>query len=204
MYNKTDIFNLALSALYLQKRIADSETDVSNETKVMQLHWKAAYYGALTDLDLDHAAKIAALALVQEDPDDFWDYAYSYPTDCVFIRRIISRNITDDTENFIDRKVGTYNGEKVIFTNESQAKLEYISSDVLPQDLSVEAAMYVAYKLASLSLPLIVGKDSEQTYKLLEVKKAQAYADAKAKDAKETNIYQAEWYRSEFAKTRLS
>lgn len=204
MYNKTDIFNLALSALYLQKKIADSETDTSNETKTLQTHWKAAYWGGLADMDLDHTSITAPLALVEEEPNSLWKYAYTYPADCVFLRRIVNTRTTDDLETKIDRKVGIHEGAKVIFTNEYDAELEYISSDVLPQDLTVEAAMYIAYKLAMLAMPLIVGKDSEEVAKTLTLLKAQSFADAVAKDAKETNIYQPEYARSEFAKARLS
>lgn len=204
MYNKTDIFNLALSALYLQKKIADSETDTSNETKTLQTHWKAAYWGGLAEMDLDHTAVTAPLALLVEEPNSLWKYAYTYPADCVFIRRIINTKTTDDLETKVDRKVGIHEGDKVIFTNEYDAELEYISSDVLPQDLSVEAAMYIAYKLAMLAMPLIVGKDSKEVASALQVLKAQSFADAVAKDSKETNIYQPEYMRSEFVKARLS
>ncbi len=204
MYNKTDIFNLALSALYLQRRIADSETDTSNETKILQLHWKAAFYGGLTDLDLDATSTTAALGLLSEDPDDFWDYAYYYPADCVFLRRIVSDRLTDDTESFVDFKVARIGAEQVILTNQSEAKAEYITSNTLPQDLSIEAALYIAYKLARMALPLIIGKDSKNVATDLEAKYRQAFLDAAAKGAKETNIYQAEWSRSEFVKARLS
>lgn len=204
MYNKTDIFNLALSALYLQKKIADSETDQSNEAKTLRTHWIGAYHGALAEMDLDHTATTAALTLIVENPNSLWKYAYTYPSDCVYIRRIVNDLTTDDNETKVDRKVGTRLGVKVIFANQYDAELEYISSSVLPQSLSVEAAMYVAYKLALLAMPLIVGKDSKEVAGMLLQLKAQAFADAVAKDSKETNIYQPEYARSEFVKARLS
>lgn len=207
MYDKTGIFNLALSALFLQKKISDSETDTSKETLILRSHWDAAWNIGLQELDTDSIAVTVALELLAEAPDSNWAYVYKYPVNCAFFRRIVplvGGQVTDDTIDAIDRKIGRYLTNKAIFTNEREAKGEYIPNDITPDDLNAEEALFIAYKLARLCLPLIIGKDSDNVAKLLEARYEQAHLDARAKSAKETSIYQEEWQRSEFVKHRLS
>jgi hypothetical protein len=207
MYDKTGIFNLALSALFLQKKISDSETDPSKEATILRSHWDAAWNIGLQELDTDSVAVTAALELLAEAPDSNWDYVYKYPDNCAFLRRIVPTlggEVTDDTLTVIDRKISRYLTNKAIFTNEIDAKAEYIPNDLSPDDLNAEEALFIAYKLARLCLPLIIGKDSDNVAKLLEARYQQAHLDARAKSAKETNIYQEDWQRSEFVKHRLS
>lgn len=207
MYSKTQIFNLALSALFLQKTVSDSETDTSKEATILRSHWDAAWNIGLQELDTDSIAVTESLELLAEAPDSNWDYVYKYPNNCAFLRRIVPElggQVTDDTIDAIDRKISRYSGNKAIFTNEINAKAEYIPNDISPDDLNAEEALFIAYKLARLCLPLIIGKDSDNVAKLLESRYEQAHLDARAKSAKETSIYQEEWQRSEFVKHRLS
>lgn len=207
MYDKTGIFNLALSALFLQKKLSDSETDMSKEALILRSHWDAAWNIGLQELDTDSIAVTVALELLATAPDTNWDYVYKYPNNCAYFRRIVplmGGEVTDDTMSTIDRKIGRYLTNKAIFTNESEAKGEYIPNDLTPENLNAEEALFIAYKLARLCLPLIIGKDSDNVAKLLEARYEQAHLDARAKSARETNIYQPEWQRSEFVKHRLS
>jgi hypothetical protein len=207
MYDKTGIFNLALSALFLQKKISDSETDVSKETLVLRSHWDAAWNIGLQELDTDSIAVTESLELLATAPDSNWDYAYKYPNNCAFLRRVVPElggEVTDDTLSVIDRKITRYSGNKAIFTNEINAKAEYIPNDINPDDLNAEEALFIAYKLARMCLPLIIGKDSDNVAKLLEARYEQAHLDARAKSGKETSIYIEDWQRSEFVKHRLS
>lgn len=204
MYNKTKIFNLALQALYLQKKIADADTDTSRETTTLETNWESAFFIGLQEMDLDSTSTTKALELISEKPNTFWDYCYKYPTDCAFMRRIVSELVTDDTETVIDRKVQILDGEKVILTNQPQAYIEYIPNTITAENLTPEAAVFISLKLARMSVPLIVGKNSREIVQLIEQRYEQALVTAQEKDRLETSIYQPEWTRSEFAKERLS
>lgn len=204
MYNKTKIFNLALAALFLQKKIADADTDTSQETKVLETNWESAFFIGLQELDLDSTSTSKALELISEKPNTFWDYCYKYPTDCAFLRRIVSELVTDDTESFIDKKIQILDGEKVILTNEPQAYIEYIPNTITAEHLTAEAAVFISLKLARMSTPLIVGKNSQMVIQMIDQRYEEALMTAKKKDNLETSIYQPEWTRSEFAKERLS
>lgn len=207
MYSKTGIFNLALSALFLQKKIADSETDTSKETLILNAHWDIAWNTGLQELDTDSISVTEALELIDETPDVHWQFAYKYPENCAFLRRLVPQDggeLTDDELSRIDKKISRFMGEKAILTNEASAYAEYIPNDISPDDLNAEEALFIAYKLARLCLPLIIGKDSDNVAKLLEARYEQAHLDARAKSAKETSIYSPDWQRSEFVKHRLS
>lgn len=204
MYDKTKIFNLALSALYLQKRLSNADTDNSTEALTLNNLWETAFFSALQEMDLDSTSSTKELELVTLDPNKFWKYAYKYPTDCKFLRRIVSCYVTDDEYTNIDRKIEIMDGQKVILTNQQEAMIEYISSNVPMASLSAEAALFISYKLAKLATPLIVGKNSQEVMKTLERNYQMALLDAQEKDALETTIYQPEWMKSGLAKARLS
>lgn len=204
MYSKTQIFNLALSALFLQKTIADSETDTSKEAVQLRLNWNAAFNMALEKLDLDSTAIIDDLELIDEEPNLNWKYAYRYPTNCAFFRRIVTAVQTDDEDQILDRQIGYHGTDKVIYTDEASAQGEWIKNDINPAHLSVEAAMVVAYELARMCMPFLVGKDSANVRKTIDERYMENLLNAWEKESKETHIRQPEWKQSGFAKARLS
>jgi hypothetical protein len=204
MFDKTKIFNLALAALFLQKRISNADTDQSTETQTLQTFWDTAYWSALQELDLDSTSSRKPLELVKDNPNTFWRYAYKYPSDCIFLRRIVSTNLTDDQESKIDLRVELFENQKCIMTNEQFAEVEYISKDVPLSTITAEAALFISLKLAKLSVPLIVGTNSAAVMKSIDESYVKAILDAQRKDSNETTIYQPEWMRSEFAKARMS
>ena len=130
VYTKPQLYNLALSALLLQRQISDPVTDKSNEAKVLNSVWDAAFYGALQDLDLERLSEDFTLELKENNPDDLWLFAYKYPSRCAHLRRIKSCVRTDNRYTHIAKRVGQYDGETVIFTNQEGAILNMIPRDV--------------------------------------------------------------------------
>ena len=100
-YSKVQIYNLALGALLLSRRIIDVDTDTTNECKILTLHYATALAATLADLDLDSTSTQAAANLVEEQPNDLWAYSYDYPSDCAFLRRIQSGATVDDSYTHI-------------------------------------------------------------------------------------------------------
>jgi hypothetical protein len=204
MFDKTKIFNLALAALFLQKRISNAETDTSTETLSLGVVWDTALQSALQEMDLDSTSQSFALELISTDPNELWLYAYKYPADAVLIRRIVSSMVTDDSLDRINFKTQLLNGQKVIMTNQQEAFVEYISKDTPIDTLSAEAVYFIALRLAKLAAPLVVGTNSKNVISNLNESYTMALLDAQRKDSMETHVYQPEWARSEFAKARLS
>lgn len=204
MFTKAQIFNLALGALLLQRRVIDADSDTSNEGKVLQTHWPTAWASALQDMDLDGTSTQLTLELIAENPNDLWTYAYKYPVDCVFFRRIQSLAQTDNRRTHIAKRVGVHSGQKVIFTHASEAVGEYISINTPFTALNSSAGLAVAYRLAILSAPLITGKGAEKLRKDLEERYIVLKAEAQEQDRRESFVFNDEYVESEFVDTRLS
>jgi hypothetical protein len=209
MYTKAQIFNLALGALLLQRRITDTETDNTNECRVLNTHWDAAFALALQEMDLDSTSTQVTLELLEDmsestDPTKQWNYGYQYPTDCMFLRRIQSTAIIDDRYSHIPKRVMIYMGERMIMTNQVEAVAEYISNEIEIDHLSAPAGMAVAYKLASMSAPLVVGKGSAKLIESIEKKYVISKAEAQALDQRENFNFVDPSTESEFVRERTS
>ncbi len=204
MYTKEEIYNLALGALLLQRQVSDTATDKSNEVKVLNTHWPVALRTTLDDLDLDSTSSLLTLSLAYSDPNDLWDYAYTYPSDCVFLRRIFSGHHKDNRTSHISKAVGIHEGDKVIFTDEEDAVAQYISKDVSLSSLNAYAGLAMAYNLAILSSPLIVGKGAKTLRKDIREAYIIAKAQAQEQDKKENFNYYRPEVESEFAEARMT
>lgn len=204
MHTKAGIFNLALGALLLRRRISDPDTDTTNEGVVLNTNYDIAIRSTLEDLDLDATSSQVTLELIEADPNDIWGYSYKYPSDCVFLRRIQSTVEIDNRETHIPRRVTMKSGQKCIFTNQVDAIAEYISKDVALSMLSPNAGLAIAYKLAILAAPLIVGKGSQKLREEIQKKYIIVKAEAQEHDRRENTNFVDPEVESEFVNVRLS
>ena len=202
MYSKAKIFNLALGVLLLQRQIVNPDTDQSNEAKVLLSHWDTALWSALEDMDLDSTSTQVDLSLVATDPNGLWVYAYKYPNNCAFFRRLQSSIETDNRSTHIPKRTGIYEGQKVIFTNQENAIAEYIPKDLPLNSLSPNAAMTIAAKLAELSSSLVTGKGARELRKDILDKYVLYKARAQAHDQRENFVYGDPVVESEFVEAR--
>lgn len=205
--SKTKIYNLTLSALLLAKEVSEVDTDTSNEVRILNTHWDLAYESTLQDLDLDSLSQPITLELIANltsDTNYNWDYVYKYPSKCVFLRRLKSSVITDTRDTHISKRTAIYNGVNVVFTNEVDAVAECITNDIPITALSPMAALAVAYSLASMSAPLIVGKGAQRLRKDLQDAYSVFKAEAQEQDSLENFNYETDDQRSEFVAARLS
>lgn len=203
-YTKAKIYNLALGALLLNKKISDVDTDTSVENQTLTVHYELAFSSTISDLDLDATSTQKALELIIADPNDLWAYAYKYPSDCSMFRRIQNQVLKDNRTTQILRKIGTYNGQKVIFTNQDAAIGEYVSNTLSLSTLSDAAGLAVAYKLAMLSAPLISGKGAGPLRKEIEAKYLVAKAEAQEHDRMENANFDEDSVMSDFVEARTS
>lgn len=206
MFTKAQIYNLALGALLLQREISDPTTDKSNEAKVLNTHYDMAFRTAIEEMDLDATSSQLTLELLETDPADFpeWRYVYKYPASCAFFRRIKSTSVMDNRTTHIPKKIGMRGGVKVIFTNESLAIAECVEWNLTITALSATAAMAVAYRLAILASPLIVGKGAAALRVELGQRYVAAKAEAQGQDKRENFNFTDPSVESEFVEERLS
>lgn len=204
MYTKAQIFNLALGLLLLSRQITNTATDPGNECRVLNTHWDAAWATALEDMDLDSTSTQYTLALVEENPNDLWNYAYTYPTSCAFLRRLVSGERMDNRTTRIQLAVRIHEGAKVILTNEEDAVAEIIDKSLDPSILNASAGMAVAAKLAMMAAPLITGKGAAKLVKDLEEKYNKFKTEAQETDQRENFNFADERISSEFVEERTS
>lgn len=212
MYTKATIFNLALGDLLLQRTISNADTDPSNECKVLNTNYDIAFRASLEDMDLDSTSTIAVLPLLIEHPVEGWRWAYKYPQNCAFLRRLVPRGHhqahPDNRFTHISKRVGMYslNGvnQKVIFTNHECASAEYIAYDLPLSSLSATAGMPIAHRLAIMSSPLIVGKGASELREEIQKKYIMSKAEAQAQDARENFNFESPQTESEFVAIRTS
>ncbi len=205
-FTKTKIYNLALSAMLLSRQISDVESDtVTNEVRVLNQFYEEALNSTLQELDLDGLSEEIDLELLAtlDLQVDLWQYVYKYPSRCVYLRRLKSGVITDTNRTHIAKRTGIYNGQKAIYTNEYQAVGECITNDVSLNVLSSPAGMAVAYKLAFLSSPLVVGKGAAKLRQEIYQSYLISLAEAQELDKLENFSYDPAYVRSEFVAARL-
>jgi len=225
-YTKAKIFNVALSLLLLQRQLVNPISENSNEAKVLNLQWDIALSSALADMNLNSTSirmKATLVARLFGPGADFgeahhhWKFAYQYPSDCGFFRRIISRMEIDDKSSHIPKIVSLYkasngNIQKVIFTNHHQHRedgsdgiwIEYIPKEFPIPQLSPSAAMAIGARLAGLGAPLIVGKGARTLIDSIDKKYVMWKAEAQQQDANESFFFETEATMSEFVRSRLS
>jgi len=204
VYSKEKIFNIALSALLLNRQVTSAQTDQSNESKVLLQHYDIAFNSTLTDMELDSTSECLILALIEADPNDKWLYSYEYPVRCAHLRRIDSGAKIDDRSTHISKIVTQNKGRKVIFTDEVDAVADCVVNDFPLNSLSANAGLAIAYRLAILSSSLITGKGAKKLKEKIERDYVIAKTEAQEKDRLENFNYVDEETESEFVQERLS
>jgi hypothetical protein len=203
MYTKAKIYNLALGALLLTKKVINVDTDTSTEVQTLNTHYDTAFRAALEDMDLDATASEKKLELITTCPNDLWCFAYKYPTNCSFLRRIKSSVVKDNRTTKVPLRVINHEGVKAIYTNECAACVEFVSNDLPLSILSASAGLAIAYKLAALSSSLITGKGSVALAKDITAKYLLAKAEAQEHDRLENANFDDDVVMSEFVEARL-
>ncbi len=160
MSSKTEISNMAISHLGIGKEIANLETEQSQEASACRRFYEACVDAVLADLDWTFATKEAVLNLVVTNPNTEWLYSYTYPTDCVNLRRIKSGIRRDTQKSRVPYKIlkGIGSG-KLIYTDKQGAEVEYTVRLSDPTIFSPEFSLALSFNLAAYIAPRLTGGD---------------------------------------------
>lgn len=203
MFTKAKFYNLALGALLLQRQIINPDTDQSNEAKVLNTFYDVAWRAALADMDLDSTSSQMQLELLADCPVKDWRFAYKYPKNCAFFRRIQSCVRQDSRQTHIPKRIAIFNSQKVILTNQCNAIAEFIPDDIPLSTISSPAGLAVSFRLAILAAPLATGKGAAALINMIEKKYVMAKAEAQQQDERENFTFESEATMSEFVAVRL-
>ena len=179
--SSTSISNLALSHLGVGKSIA-SLSENSQEAIACNRFYETARDATLRDHAWPFATKLAELALIEEDPNDEWDYSYRYPTDCLNIRRILSGYRKDTRDTVIPYKIAQDDSGLLIYTDSENAEVEYTMRATDAQFYPPDFELALSYRLAYYIAPRLTGGDpfklQERVLKLYQWEISQAIASS--------------------------
>lgn len=181
--SKTEVANLALGHLGISDTISDLQTERSKEALACKRFFDESLRLTLRDFDWPHARQRAVLALYQTAPNDDWDYAYTYPSEAVALRKIWSGARNDSRQSRVahEIKYDSVQG-KIIQTDMRDAVILYTrfhdQVELWPSDF----AMALSYRLAYYITPQIAGIDSrrlkQEMLSLYRLELGQARANA--------------------------
>lgn len=164
---KIQAYNLTLLHLGVGKRVA-SLTENSAERTTLDLIWDDAVDELLRDFEFPWAGTKRALGLVTTKGDtghldDNYTYAYRYPADCLYARRIDSGVRTDYRKSRIPYKIISDAQGQLILTDKESAVLEFTS--VLgrePARWPSDFLWAVSYRKAMYAAPALTKGDPTQ------------------------------------------
>lgn len=159
MASSTEIANIALSDLGSGKEIAVLETEKSTEASVMRRFYDLALDTTLRDFPWSFANQYATLALVEEDPNDEWNYSYRYPTDCLKLKKILSGTRNESPKDRVPYEISRDTQGLLILTDMADAQIKYTKRVTDPSRFPADFTLAFAHRLAAYAAPRICGED---------------------------------------------
>lgn len=89
MANKTTICNMALGRIRHNRRVANIDTDQTEEARALRTVFDMSRDFVLREHPWGFAKTIAALAETGNTVLPGWSYEYDYPTNCLYARQIV-------------------------------------------------------------------------------------------------------------------
>lgn len=182
---KLDICNGAISHVGYGEEIADFDNERSAEARACRHWYPKVIDEVLRDFNWPHARVIEPLGLVAENPNEEWDFAYRYPSDCRFFRRVLSgvRIVTPGTRE--PHVIGKDAEGLLIYTDKIEAECEYTSASDDPAFYPPDFSAACEYLLAARIAPRLVKEDPLTRVRELATFYGGAIAKAKANAANE-------------------
>ncbi len=167
MSSKTQIGNIALARIGSAKQVSNIDTEQRTEARTLRLFYEDDRKFVLRGFPWPFATSYAVLNLVDgssTDPVNYdWQYAYRMPSDCLFVRRIVTVNGRNEV-NPPPFRVGRDDQGKLIYTNESDAQIEYTADVDDPEEFDSLFVSALSWKLGAGAAPSLSRiKDMAQT-----------------------------------------
>jgi hypothetical protein len=159
MVTDTEIANLALSHLGVGVEISDLATENSPEAKACRRFMEPSRRQTLRDFPWTFASKQSSLGLVTVNPTTEWAYSYTYPSDCLEFRRILSGIRRDSRQTKIPFKIVYGTASREIYTDMKDAVGEYTVDVTETGRIPDDCAMAISFRLAAYIAPRVTGGD---------------------------------------------
>lgn len=156
--SSTDICNIALSHLGISKEIANMN-EQSKEAEACRRFYEVTRESVLKDHSWPFASKYATLALIEQNPNDEWAYSYRYPTDALFIRRILSGFRNDSEATKVAYAISQDDSGMIILTDQDSAQIHYTVNVQSESYFTSDFALAFSYRLAHYLAPRLTAGD---------------------------------------------
>lgn len=185
MSSKTNICNLALGHLGVEKEIGNLDTESSVEARSCRRYYDLVRDLVLRDFNWPFARTIIELDLIRENPNSKWGYEYRYPANAIRLIKILnSCNINldaaqqlstgsvnrssqlvrqDSRQSIVSYEVAKDEDGQVIWTDRNRIELEYICRVEDVSEFPPDFEMSFSYLLAAHIAPRLTGGDPFQT-----------------------------------------
>jgi hypothetical protein len=178
--SKTDIANMAIAHIGTGIEIANLDTESSEEAAACRRFFNTARRATLRDADWSFATKFVALGLIAENPTTEWNYSYTYPSDAVKLRRIVSGVRNDTRQTRVPYKIASGASSSVIYTDQQNAVLEYTTDVEDTSRFPSDFDLALSYRLAMFIAPRVskgdIMKLKKELYDLYRMEVSQAAA----------------------------
>lgn len=199
------IANLSLSHLGSTKVLTDFTTGTSVEDKACNLHYALCRDYLLKAANWSFALKRAAGAgqatLTDASPYyTHWAYSYTYPTDCLQMRRIPWHTVRDARIEHRQAQIPYLVDGTKIYTDQDEAVFEYTMQVTTVTLFPVDFVEALSYLLAAKIGPSVTGgdpfKNTEKALQFYVMAKSIAMANNQNEPVED------EEHQSEFIRTR--
>lgn len=194
------ICNMALAHLGHTKFIANLETERTLAAEICNEFYEEARNFVLEDFPWSFARKYLTLGLVTDytavtTPHD-WDYAYRYPDDCIFFRRIVTTNGRQETTP-PPFAIGSDDSGRLVYTDEEDAVGEYTKLITDPTLVTAQFAEALSWYLAGMICPGLAKDRKKETacFQMYEISKGKA-ARSSGNEQQQTPEPESEFVRA--------
>lgn len=184
MASRTQISNIALSRAGVTKQLSDLATDKSREAIIIRTLFDDDVDYTLRDFPWPFATEYVDLALVDGSTTANavrdWRYSYRYPSGCLFVRRIVVESLGRNNPNPPPFRIGRDGQGKLIYTNESEAQIEFTARITESAEFDSLFVSMLAWKICagvSPGLSRVKGM-AEQAMQMYEIDKTKAQSRA--------------------------
>lgn len=152
-----DICNLALSHIGVGVEITNMTTNQTEAARACRRFYDKALEQTIREGAWRFATRIVELGLLEEDPNDEWEFSYRTPTNVLRVVRILSGVRQDTRETIVPfRVVGDESGG-VIFTDQEDAEAETLVKVTNPLRFTPDFVMAFSALLAFYISPRLAG-----------------------------------------------
>lgn len=203
MTSKTAIANVALTRIGSSKLLQNVDTQTGTLAEAVRLLFPEEAKFVLRDFPWPAATGYITLALVDgsetEAANNDWQYSYRYPSDCLFVRRIVVPNQGRNNPAPPPYRIGRDSQGKLIFTNEPDAEIEYtVDISGTPEEFDSMMVSMLGWKIGASLAPSqsLIKAMAETCMAQYEIEKTKAQSRALNEGQQEDPI------ESEFVRAR--